>query len=113
MTYSSVNTLHPLTIKKSCCFQVFPGMSCRCIRDTSIFDDLISQLENNFISLYGPKNVSLIRVSGVCIISSTMETLSKLIKLLKLIDYVFPCNMLVCYSYLYFPDTIVEKLFLN
>lgn len=107
ITYSSVNRLHSLTIRTSCFFQVFLGTSCRCIKDTSIFEDLICQLENNFISLYGPKYISVSRDSGVYTINSTIETLSKLMKLLKIY------NTLSCYNRLYFPQTTVEKLFLN
>jgi len=74
-----------------------------CIRDTSVFDDLICQLENNFIGLYGSKNISLIRVSGVCIISSTTETLSKHIKLLKLVmtasSHVICCFVMFIYIF--------------
>lgn len=103
MTYSSVNSLHPLTSKKSRFFQVFPGMSCRCIRDTSIFDDLICQLENNFITLCAPKNVSLLRDSGVCIISSKTETLFKPIKLLKQVktasSHVICCFVIAIYVF--------------
>lgn len=103
ITYSSINRLHPLIIKKSYFFQVFPGMSCRCIRGTSIFDDLTCQLENSFIFLYVPKNVSLFRDSGVCTINSKMETLPKLMTLLKMIkttsSHVICCFIIAIYIF--------------